>query len=371
MVDPVSPGQYIPETEFSLDEDDGGLFADYMNSPGGGPESPGGSPEALYSTETTGGGGGSTGGSTGGSGAFVLSNPTDMSWQGQWTHYLGELEKAKAAGDTAMVTWLQNWLSVAAPAAQGNGVDTSGFQVGAGGGASSPSSQPMTEDLDGDGLPDMTSSSSGETTSGDEGPLDLDEPSYTPPVSLKQVDNGTGPGGPEALPMTDGSGTLGPLPPALERLRPYIEKAAAKFGMPAELLAAQIWQESGGRNKAASSNPQDGGADIGVGQMGIDEFNMIKGKYPDIFGNLQHSDLARSSELGIMATAALMSEYKTKYGSWEAALRGYVSGTGPGFDPSNPQNGSYNPGSDQSYVTTVVGFWNQIKSGDGANLESR
>ena len=147
------------------------------------------------------------------------------------------------------------------------------------------------------------------------------------------------------------------IPSALEPLREWIEAASRKSGVPANLIAAMIWQESRGVISAVSINGGNGHTDVGLLQI-----NPL---------TYEHSIRARHPELGsahdpannILAGAYYMDLLKQKFGSWDLALRAYNSGE-LGVDMNNPHATPAGTG-DPTYVTKVLSFWATLDSGQG------
>jgi hypothetical protein len=175
-----------------------------------------------------------------------------------------------------------------------------------------------------------------------------------PPVELNPGDAGVSASG------APGGARLGSsnLPPALEKLRPHIEAAAAKTGVPAEMLAAQIWAESRGKVDATSTNGGNGMTDTGLMQVNPNTFRGLQEKYPELQGK-SLSDPATN----ILAGACYMKDMKEQFGNWDLALRAYNSGPS-GVDRSNPDAIPAGLGS-PSYVRDVNQFMRTLASGQG------
>ncbi|MFP2905321.1 lytic transglycosylase domain-containing protein [Pyxidicoccus sp. 3LFB2] len=173
------------------------------------------------------------------------------------------------------------------------------------------------------------------------------------PVELNPGETGV------PLPGVRGGSRMGAnLPPALEKLRPQIEAAAAKTGVPAEMLAAQIWAESRGKVDATSTNGGNGMTDTGLMQVNPNTFRGLQEKYPELQGkNL--SDPATN----ILAGACYMKDMKEQFGNWDLALRAYNSGPS-GVDRSNPDAIPAGLGS-PSYVRDVNSFMKTLSTGEG------
>lgn len=151
-----------------------------------------------------------------------------------------------------------------------------------------------------------------------------------------------------------GSGDLH-LPPALEPYRADIQEAAQKTGMPASVIAGQIWAESRGDSNASSTNV-NGKTDGGLMQVNADTAAEMKSENPDKFnGNAIHDN--------IMAGALYLRDQSKAFGGdVGAALRAYNSGP----DKVNRNNLSDVGGvGDPDYVKNVQHFAQIIASGQG------
>ncbi|WP_225413662.1 lytic transglycosylase domain-containing protein [Stigmatella hybrida] len=156
-----------------------------------------------------------------------------------------------------------------------------------------------------------------------------------------------------------GEGALGGgFPPALNKYKGAIESAAAKAGVPASMLAAQIWQESRGDLGAATTNGGNGLTDTGLMQVNPNTFQELQSKHPE----LQGKNLA-DPETNILAGAFYMKDMKEQFGSWDLALRAYNSGPN-GVDRSNPNAIPAGTG-DATYVEKVQKFSEIIATGNG------
>ncbi len=160
---------------------------------------------------------------------------------------------------------------------------------------------------------------------------------------------------------TGGSGDLH-LP---KELKPYlqdIQNAADKTGVPAEILAAQIWQESRGNLGAATVNGGNGLQDNGLMQVNSNTFADLQSKNPSLLGATADPNNARDN---IMAGALYMKEQINTFdGNIGAALRAYNSG---------PNNVNLNDlcdisktgTGDTTYVDKVMSFAQIIRTGQG------
>ncbi|RKG71175.1 lytic transglycosylase domain-containing protein [Corallococcus sp. CA054B] len=180
-----------------------------------------------------------------------------------------------------------------------------------------------------------------------------------PAAAQSQASNGnTGVVGPSASSSSGGTKLGGNLPPGLEKFRSAIESASAKTGMPAEMLAAQIWQESRGNLEAVSTNGGNGLTDTGLMQVNPNTFGELQAKHPE----LQGKNLS-DPETNILAGAFYMKDMKAQFGSDELALRAYNSGPN-GVDKSNPDAIPAGTG-DATYVQKVKSFMNTLATGQG------
>jgi soluble lytic murein transglycosylase-like protein len=188
----------------------------------------------------------------------------------------------------------------------------------------------------------------------------FDQSSFTPssrakaPVELNPTGTSLLSGG-----SPSGEAKLGPgAPPALGQFKDAIESAASQAGVPAAMLAGQIWQESRGNLSATSTNGGNGLTDTGLMQINPNTFKELQAKHPE----LQGKDLA-DPQTNILAGAFYMKDMKEQFGSWDLALRAYNSGPN-GVDRSNPNAIPAGTG-DASYVQKVKQFWNTISTGNG------
>lgn len=182
-----------------------------------------------------------------------------------------------------------------------------------------------------------------------------------PTPSPTPTPGGTTTDGVTNTPGAEGSGSskLGPgLPKELEPYRNAIESASAKTGVPANMLAGQIWQESRGNLEAVSTNGGNGLTDTGLMQVNPNTYGELQAKHPE----LQGKDLS-TPENNILAGAYYMKDMKEQFGDWKTALRAYNSGPN-GVDKSNLNALPAGTG-DATYVDKVSNFWSIIESGNG------
>jgi soluble lytic murein transglycosylase-like protein len=145
------------------------------------------------------------------------------------------------------------------------------------------------------------------------------------------------------------------LPPALRKYAPMIDAASRATGVPADILAAQLWQESRGQADATSINPGNGKTDVGLMQINPDTFAQLQREHPELRGR-SSSDPATN----ILAAGYLMGDLLKQYGgNLGAALRVYNSGS------VNLANPNIAPGGigDPNYVKSVSSFVADLRSG--------
>jgi hypothetical protein len=155
--------------------------------------------------------------------------------------------------------------------------------------------------------------------------------------------------------LSDSGSTLGPgFPSQLEPYRQDIENASKQTGVPANILAAQIWQESRGDANAGSTNV-NGMTDQGLMQVDPATFSQLQQEHPE----LQGKSLSDPST-NIMAGAYYMADMSKQFGgNWGEALRAYNSGP----DQVNPSNLSSVTVGDPNYVSEVSNFASIIQNG--------
>lgn len=137
-----------------------------------------------------------------------------------------------------------------------------------------------------------------------------------------------------------------------------INPAARKCHVPADLIAAVIYQESDGNIHINSTQNPNGGSDSGLMQVNQFTANELEQKYPDRFLGLHGS--AKEIMLG---TSYLREMYDTigDGHSWGIALRAYNSGPF-GVDKRDLHHLPKNTG-DRTYVDKVLRFWSDISTG--------
>lgn len=126
---------------------------------------------------------------------------------------------------------------------------------------------------------------------------------------------------PEPAASGGGEGLSTNLP---EALRPYADDIAAASkatGVPENLLAAVIWDESKGIAHAGTVNGENGQTDTGLMQVNPATFAALKDQHPDLL-----TGGAGDPASNIMAGALYLAENKQEFGTWDLALRAYNSG---------------------------------------------
>lgn len=198
------------------------------------------------------------------------------------------------------------------------------------------------------------------------------EPGWLPPdTNFTEGASNNGPGKVEKSSATNANGTpatmpavkgqytdadLGKLPPSLEDFRTDILDAANKSGVPPNILAAQIYQESRGRIDAGSTNQGTGMTDAGLMQVDPATFEALRKEHPDLGPNL--SDPATN----ILAGAYYDEDMSKQFGgSIPLMLRAYNSGPN-GVDKNDPNAIPAGVG-DPNYVKLVMQYADDIQTG--------
>jgi soluble lytic murein transglycosylase-like protein len=145
---------------------------------------------------------------------------------------------------------------------------------------------------------------------------------------------------------TAGSGELSENLGNLEPYREEILAAAEATGVPANLLAAVIWDESKGIASAGTINGENGLTDAGLMQLNPQTYADLQSRNPELLG----SD-ATDPQNNIMAGALYLQEQHTQFGDWDLALRAYNSGP-LSVDPSDHTISTTGFGT-QNYVEKV------------------
>jgi hypothetical protein len=135
---------------------------------------------------------------------------------------------------------------------------------------------------------------------------------------------------PESSITPTGSTELSPIGDEnLERFRPQILAASEATGVPADLLAAVIWDESKGIASAGTINGENGLTDSGLMQINPQTFADLQSKHPELLAGD-----ATDPATNIMAGALYLKEQYDQFGDWDLALRAYNSGP-LSVDPSD------------------------------------
>ncbi|UQY44699.1 lytic transglycosylase domain-containing protein [Mixta hanseatica] len=164
----------------------------------------------------------------------------------------------------------------------------------------------------------------------------------------------------QSVTQSGGSGLH--LPEALKPYEGAIQNAAAKTGVPGEVLAAQIWQESRGSLGASTVNGGNGLQDSGLMQVNSNTFADLQRKNPDLLGPNAN---ANNPQDNIMAGALYMKEQLNDFGgNMGAALRAYNSGP-LNVNVNNLNDISKTGTGDATYVDKVMNFASIISSGQG------
>lgn len=144
-----------------------------------------------------------------------------------------------------------------------------------------------------------------------------------------------------------------------ESLEPYrqdILAASEATGVPANLLAAVIWDESKGVASAGTINGENGQTDSGLMQINPETFAALKAQYPDLV-----TGDAADPRNNIMAGALYLKEQFDQFGDWDLALRAYNSGP-LSVDPSDHTISTTGFGT-KNYVEKVNFFEDLLNQG--------
>ena len=149
----------------------------------------------------------------------------------------------------------------------------------------------------------------------------------------------------------------GRIPGWCESLRGMINTASEKTGVPADLIAAVIYQESGGNiNVDATGNP-NGGSDSGLMQVNQYTANELQRKFPERF-----CGIGGSAKNIMLDDSYLRQMFDTMADhNWGITLRAYNSGPN-GVDKNNLRARPAGTG-DSTYVDKVFRFWTDISTG--------
>jgi soluble lytic murein transglycosylase-like protein len=165
-----------------------------------------------------------------------------------------------------------------------------------------------------------------------------------------------------AAPAAGGGGgadsKLGPgAAEGLKKFQAEIENASRISGVPANLIAGMIWQESRGNLAAVSVNGGNGLTDTGLMQVNPNTYKDMQTRHPE----LQGRDNLADTQTNILAGAFYVKEQLERFGSIPLALRAYNSGPN-GVDVNNPNATPAGTG-DPTYVDKVMNFAKIIGSG--------
>lgn len=120
-----------------------------------------------------------------------------------------------------------------------------------------------------------------------------------------------------------------------------ITQAAAKYGVPANLIKAVMMRESGGQNLGINGS-------MAVGPMQVTTNNWSGLGY-DLYDPNQN----------IMAGAAVLKQMYDSMGTWEGAVRAYLAGPGGAYSNATDSFGT----DPTSYWNDVSQYWNQLNNG--------
>jgi LysM repeat protein len=141
-------------------------------------------------------------------------------------------------------------------------------------------------------------------------------------------------------------------------LRDMINSASQRANIPADLIAAVIYQESGGNvNVDATGNP-NGGSDSGLMQVNQYTARELEQKYSDRFHGIGGS--AKNIMLGASYLRDMYDTIADR--DWGITLRAYNSGPN-GVDKNNLRARPAGTG-DSTYVDKVFRFWSDISQGN-------
>jgi LysM repeat protein len=147
------------------------------------------------------------------------------------------------------------------------------------------------------------------------------------------------------------------VPVWCEPLRKMINAAAQKTNIPADLIAAVIYQESDGNIDINATRNPNGGSDAGVMQVNEHTARELEQKYPGRFREIH--GLPRNIMLGASYLRDMFDTIGD--GNWGITLRAYNSGP-DGVDKRNLRATPAGTG-DSTYVDKVLAGWSDISSG--------
>jgi LysM repeat protein len=149
----------------------------------------------------------------------------------------------------------------------------------------------------------------------------------------------------------------GRVPVWCEPLRNMINAAAQETKVPADLIAAVIYQESDGNIDINATENPNGGSDSGVMQVNEYTARTLEQNYPDRFRGIR--GLARNIMLGASYLRYMFDTIGDH--DWSITLRAYNSGPN-GVDKRNLRATPAGTG-DSTYVDKVLACWSDISSG--------
>ncbi|MGO3124125.1 MAG: lytic transglycosylase domain-containing protein [Advenella sp.] len=177
------------------------------------------------------------------------------------------------------------------------------------------------------------------------------------PVNKSPVSESSGaPGSDQDLPVNTTPGATELSLGLNDALLPYhddILAASKATGVPANLLAAVIWDESKGIASAGTVNGENGLSDSGLMQVNPATYAALKEQYPELLG----ADVSDAKN-NIMAGALYLKDNYDQFGSWNLALRAYNSGP-LSVDPSDHMISTTGFGT-QNYVEKVNFYWDSL-----------
>ena len=154
--------------------------------------------------------------------------------------------------------------------------------------------------------------------------------------------------------------TLNPqCPSPIGQLSSLINPASAATGIPADLIGAVIYQESGGNIDVHSTqNPGNIGQDSGVMQVNQFTANELQEKYSQRFVGIDGT--AKDIMLGASYLKDMFDTIADR--DWGITLRAYNSGPN-GVNKSDLRDRPAHTG-DSTYVDKVLRFWSDISQGN-------
>ena len=150
----------------------------------------------------------------------------------------------------------------------------------------------------------------------------------------------------------------GRVPHWCEALRGMINAASQRTGVPADLIASVIYQESGGNVGVDATGNPNGGSDSGLMQVNQYTAGELERRYPDRFTGI--GGAAKNVMLGASYLRDLFDTMADH--NWGITLRAYNSGPN-GVDKNNLRARPAGTG-DSTYVDKVFRFWTDISSGN-------